>query len=112
MSDKIKLFKKNIMNRFLIFLVLIAFISPVIASNATAESSSKYISEAKKTYKKALRLNNAWRDTNKIIKKASKEHSKKNYEKSVQLAKEALNQGKMAIEQHNKQKDSYRFLDN
>jgi len=112
MNDKIKLFKKNIMNRFLVFLVLIIFINPVIASDATKQSSEKYISEAKKTYKKALKLNNAWRDTGKIIKKASKEHSKENYEKSVKLAKEALNQAKMAIEQHNKQKDSYRFLDN
>ena len=72
MSDKIKLFKKNIMNRFLIFLVLIAFISPIIASDATEQSSKKYISEAKRTYKQALKLNNAWRDTSKIIKKASK----------------------------------------
>ena len=112
MSDKIKLFKKNIMYRFLIFLVLMTFIGPIIASDATEKSSNKYISEAKKTYKKALKLNNAWRDTGKIIKKASKAHSKKNYEKSVKLAREALNQAKMAIEQHNKQKDSYRFLDN
>ena len=112
MSDKIKLFKKNVMNKFLVLLVLITFISPIIASDATEQSSNQYIAEAKKTYKKALKLNNAWRDTNKIIKKASKEHSKKNYKKSVRLAKEALNQAKMAIEQHNKQKDSYRFLDN
>ena len=112
MNDKIKPFKKNIMNRFLIFLVLIIFISPIQASNDTEQSSKQYISQAKKTYKQALRLNNAWRDTSKIIKNASKEHAKKNYEKSVKLAKEALNQAKMAIEQHNKQKDSYRFLDN
>ena len=112
MSDKIKLFKKNIMNRFLVLLVLITFISPIIASDATEQLSNQYIAEAKKTYKKVLKLNNAWRDTSKIIKKASKEHSKKNYEKSVRLAKEALNQAKMAIEQHNKQKDSYRLLDN
>ena len=112
MSDKIKLFKKNVMNKFLVLLVLITFISPIIASDATEQSSNQYIAEAKKTYKKALKLNNAGRDTNKIIKKASKEHSKKNYKKSVRLAKEALNQAKMAIEQHNKQKDSYRFLDN
>ena len=112
MSDTIKLFKKNVMNKFLVLLVLITFISPIIASDATEQSSNQYIAEAKKTYKKALKLNNAWRDTNKIIKKASKEHSKKNYKKSVRLAKEALNQAKMAIEQHNKQKDSCRFLDN
>ena len=112
MNDKIKPFKKNIMNRFLIILVLMSFFSPMQASDATEQSSKKYISEAKRTYKQALKLNNAWRDTNKIIKKASKAHSKKNYEKSIGLAKQALNQAKMAIEQHNKQKDSYRFLDN
>ncbi len=112
MSDKIKPFKKNIMNRFLTILLLIAFISPVLASDDTEQSSKKYISEAKKTYKQALKLNNAWRDTKKIIKKADKAHSKKNYKKSVKLAKEALNQAKMAVEQHDKQKDTYRFLDN
>ena len=72
MSDKIKLFKKNVMNKFLVLLVLITFISPIIASDATEQSSNQYIAEAKKTYKKALKLNNVWRDTNKIIKKASK----------------------------------------
>ena len=112
MNDKIKPFKKNIMNRFLIFLVLIIFISPIQASNDTEQSSKQYISQAKKTYKQALRLNNAWRDTSNIIKKAEKAHSKKNYKMSVELAKKALNQAKMAVEQYNKQKDSYRFLDN
>ena len=29
----------------------------------------------------------------------------------VSLANQALNQSKMAIEQHNRQKDNYRFLD-
>ena len=51
MNDKIKLFKKNIMNRFLVFLVflvLMIFINPIIASDATKQSSEKYISEAKK----------------------------------------------------------------
>ena len=89
MNDKIKPFKKNIMNRFLIFLVLIIFISPIQASNDTEQSSKQYISQAKKTYKQALRLNNAWRDTSKIIKKAEKAHSKKNYKMSVELAKKA-----------------------
>ena len=112
MNDKIKLFKTNIMNRFLILLILISFISPVLASDATKQTSEKYISEAKKTYKKALKLNNAWRDTSKIIKKAEKAHSKRNYEKSTNLAKQALNQAKMAIEQHDKQKEYYKFLDN
>ena len=53
------------MNKFLIFLVLIIFNSPIQASNDTEQSSKQYISEAKKTYKQALRLNNAWRDTSK-----------------------------------------------
>ena len=39
-------------------------------------------------------------------------HTKKqNYEKSVTLAKKALNEANMAYEQYEKQKDKYRFLD-
>ena len=51
------------------------------------------------------------RDTKKIIKKAKKAHDKKDYKKSTVLAKKALNEANMAIEQYEKQKDNYRFLD-
>ena len=51
------------------------------------------------------------RQTQKIIKQAEKAHNNKKYDESTSLAKKALNQAKMAIEQHNSQKDNYRFLD-
>ena len=75
------------------------------------EKVQEILKAAKKTYKKVVKLNNAWRDTQKIIKKAEKAHNNKKYDKSTDLAKKALNQAKMAIEQHNSQKDNYRFLD-
>ena len=56
-------------------------------------------------------MKNAWRDTNKIINQAKKAHKAKDYEKSVMLAKKALNEANMAYEQYDKQKDNYRFLD-
>ena len=50
-------------------------------------------------------------DKGKIIKNAKKAHKEQNYEKSVTLAKKALNEANMAYEQYEKQKDKYRFLD-
>ena len=79
--------------------------------NETREAGIEWLNDAKKTYKKVVKLNNAWRDTQKIIKQAEKAHNNKKYDKSMDLAKKALNQAKMAIEQHNSQKDNYRFLD-
>ena len=58
-----------------------------------------------------LKLKNAWRDTKKIIKNAKKAHTQKDYKKSTTLAKKALNEANMALEQYEKQKDNYRFLD-
>ena len=80
--------------------ILIALILLVPALNIAANTydqatSSKIIKEAEINYKKALKLKNAWRDTKKIIKQAKK----------------ALNEANMAIEQYEKQKDNYRFLD-
>ena len=74
-------------------------------------TSSKIIKEAELNNKKVLKLKNAWRDTKKIIKNAKKAHTKKDYEKSTTLAKKALNEANMALEQYEKQKDNYRFLD-
>tara|TARA_Y100000996_G_C22348097_1_gene571602 strand:- start:461 stop:733 length:273 start_codon:yes stop_codon:yes gene_type:complete len=87
------------------------FIDPVFAATDDQGKSSQIIKEAKVAYKQVVKLNNAWRDTKKLIKQASEAHSKKNYKKSISLANQALNQSKMAIEQHNRQKDNYRFLD-
>ena len=99
------------MYRFIITLALILIVNPVFPGDNDKAKSSQIIKEAKATYKEVVKLNNAWRDTKKLIKKASEAHSKKNYEKSISLANQALNQSKMAIEQHNRQKDNYRFLD-
>ncbi len=80
-------------------------------SNTLEEKSSALIKEAKSTNKIAIKLKNEWRDVRKLIKKASKAHADKDYKKSINFAEQALNQAKMSIEQHNKQKGNYRFLD-
>ena len=98
----------------LYILIALIFLVPTlnIAANTYDQAtSSKIIKEAETNYKKALKLKNAWRDTKKIIKKAKKAHDKKDYKKSTILAKKALNEANMAIEQYEKQKDNYRFLD-
>ena len=100
------------MHKLLIFILTIIFVQPVLSSDIDEALSEKLIKDAKKSYKQVVKLNNAWRDTLKIIKKAEKAHANKKFSKSVSLAKKALNQSKMAIEQHNSQKDNYRFLDN
>lgn len=99
------------MYRFINSLVLILIINPVFAGDDDRTKSNQLIKEAKSSYKQVVKLNNAWRDTKKLIKKASEAHEEKNYKKSISLANQALNQSKMAIEQHNRQKDNYRFLD-
>ena len=45
------------------------------------------------------------------LKSAKKAHKKKDFKKSITLAKKALNEANMALEQYEKQKDNYRFLD-
>ncbi len=100
--------------RWLFIITALIFFSPTlnISANTYDEAtSSKIIKEAEINYKKALKLKNAWRDTKKIIKKAKKAHSEKKYKESTVLAKKALNEANMAIEQYEKQKDNYRFLD-
>lgn len=99
------------MRKLFFFISIIFFILPVISLASDEATSKELIEDAKKSYKQAVKLNNPWRDTNKIIKRAEKAHNNKKYKKSVRLAKEALNQAKMAIQQHNSQKDNYRFLD-
>ena len=99
------------MYKLLVFIITVFFLQSGFSAESNKEISSKLIKDAKKTYKKVVKLNNAWRDTQKIIKQAEKAHNNKKYDKSTDLAKKALNQAKMAIEQHNSQKDDYRFLD-
>tara|TARA_B100001559_G_C16246711_1_gene505006 strand:+ start:79 stop:381 length:303 start_codon:yes stop_codon:yes gene_type:complete len=100
------------MRKLFTFLIIVFFTQPVVSLGSDEATSKELIEEAKRSYKQVVKLNNPWRDTKKIIKKAEKAYKNKKYEKSVRLAKEALNQAQMAIEQHNSQKDNYRFLDN
>tara|TARA_B100001287_G_scaffold232217_1_gene203239 strand:+ start:313 stop:621 length:309 start_codon:yes stop_codon:yes gene_type:complete len=95
-----------------ILIIIISFLSVnLVYANTLEEKSSALIKEAKSTNKVAIKLKNEWRDVRKLIKKASKAHADKDYEKSINFAEQALNQARMSIEQHDKQKDNYRFLD-
>ena len=98
-----------------LFIFLVLFImTPVVSYGADVyneSTSSKYIKQAETNYKKVVKVKNPWRDTKKIIKSAKKAHNKKDFKKSITLAKKALNEANMALEQYEKQKDSYRFLD-
>ena len=110
MDNKIN-FLRYIMHKLSILFVALFFSQLLFAADGDKQLSSQSIKDAKRSYKQVVKLNNAWRDTQKIIKKAEKAHSNKKYSVSIKLAKEALNQSKMAIEQHNSQKNNYRFLD-
>ena len=97
-----------------IVLVLVLFLTPslhTLASTYDKDTSATIIKQAEDSYKKVLKVKNAWRDTKKIIKKAKKAHKEKNYKKSITLGNKALNEARMAYEQYEKQKDNYRFLD-
>tara|TARA_B100001094_G_C17874839_1_gene643910 strand:+ start:79 stop:381 length:303 start_codon:yes stop_codon:yes gene_type:complete len=99
------------MQKLSIFILSIFFLQPLLSAETNEDISKKLIKDAKRSYKQVVKLNNAWRDTHKIIKKAEKAHADKKYNKAKSLANEALNQSRMAIKQHNFQKDNYRFLD-
>ena len=93
--------------------ILLVFCFSVYADDSvkfSKQESERIISQAKIANGKAIKLKNEWRGTRKLIKKAKSEHEKKNYKVSIKLAKEALNQAKMAIQQHKSQQD-YRFFD-
>ena len=101
------------MKALYIFLVMI-MMTPVVSYSTDAydePTSLKYIKQAEINYKKVVKVKNPWRDTKKIIKNAKKAHTKKDYKKSINLAKKALNEANMALEQYEKQKENYRFLD-
>jgi len=100
------------MRKLSVFFIALFFSQLLLASDGDKQLSRQSIKDAKKSYKQVVKLNNAWRDTQKIIKRAEKAHANKKYNVSIKLAKEALNQSQMAIEQHNSQKNNYRFLDN
>ena len=101
------------MKSLFIFLVMI-MMTPVVSYSADVyneSTSSNYIKQAETNYKKVVKVKNPWRDTKKIIKSAKKAHNKKDFKRSITLAKKALNEANMALEQHEKQKENYRFLD-
>ena len=92
-------------------LVCVLSLSLVFADDNQSVKSDQMIKKAQTKNKVAIKLKNEWRDTRKLIKSAKKAHANKDYVKALELAEEALNQATMAIEQHNSQKDKYRFLD-
>lgn len=92
-------------------LLCILSVSLVYADKNQSMESDQMIKKAQATNKIAIKLKNEWRDTRKLIKSAKKAHANKDYAKALELAEEALNQATMAVEQHNSQKDKYRFLD-
>ena len=92
-------------------LVCVLSLSLVFADDNQSVKSDQMIKKAQATNKIAIKLKNEWRDTRKLIKSAKKAHANKDYTRALELAEEALNQATMAVEQHNSQKDKYRFLD-
>ena len=92
-------------------LLCVLSLNLVFADNNQSMKSDQMIKKAQAKNKIAIKLKNEWRDTRKLIKSAKKAHANKDYAKALELAEEALNQATMAVEQHNSQKDKYRFLD-
>jgi len=101
------------MKKFLI-LILVFFLHNISLAETieyNKNTSKDFITKAKSANAKAKKLKNEWRQPRKLIKKASAAHKNKDYKKSIKLAKEALNQALMSIEQHNSQKEYYRFFE-
>ena len=98
---------------FIVFILIFTtqFVLAEETVNANEQMSQALISKAKAANDRARKLKNEWRGTRKLIKKAKNLHKKKDYIKSINLASEALNQANMAIEQHNKQKNSYHYFE-
>ena len=100
------------MKKTIFFAILcVLLVSLVYADNNQSMESDQMIKKAQAKNKIAIKLKNEWRDTRKLIKSAKKAHANKDYTRALELAEEALNQATMAVEQHNSQKDKYRFLD-
>jgi len=101
--------KKFISAILVIFLTQFVYAADKVISDR--KLSEKLLSEAKSMNSKVIKLKNEWRDTRKLIKQANKAHNKKNYKKAIIFSKKALNEAKMALEQHKRQKDNYRFFE-
>jgi len=101
--------KKFISAILVIFLTQFVYAADEVISDR--KLSKKLLSEARSMNSKVIKLKNEWRDTRKLIKQANKAHNKKNYKQSIGFSKKALNEAKMALEQHKSQKDNYRFFE-
>lgn len=101
--------KKLLIIFILVFTTHIGLAEQPVKNNK--KLSQDFISKAKSANDRAIKLKNEWRDTRKLIKKAKKAHKNKKYKESMKFSKEALNQANMAIQQHNRQKNSYHFFE-
>ena len=72
---------------------------------ATAESAKSSIAAADAARKKAGSVGGEWRDTAKMIKKANKAASAKNYAAAVKIANKAREQGELGYQQAVSQKE-------
>jgi len=79
---------------------------PALASSASAKDAQMAIKEAKAAIKKAASVDGEWRDSGKIVKKASAAASKKDYAKAVKLADQAKLQGELGYKQAMDQKNA------
>lgn len=74
----------------------------VVQPAARSEDQVQYeavLAEAKAALKKAVAVNNVWRDTEKLIADAEKSAEVKDYTKAIKLATAAKNQGELAYQQ-------------
>ena len=77
------------------------------AGSSDAESAyMQAMSEAKKSLNDAHKLNNVWRDSGKILKKADEAAKKGDFETATKLALKAKRQGELAIKQAVSQKNA------
>jgi len=74
-------------------------LSSNVFAGATKAHADKAISQASMANEAAKKLGYEWRDTGKLIKKAKKMVSKKDYSKAIKLAKKAEAQGHDAVAQ-------------
>ena len=95
-------------------IIKLAIASALALSLAACQSApTKSLNQANAAIKsamsangKAKKLNNEWRDTGKIIKKARKAKGKGDYDKAVKLAGKAERQAKNAVKQYHEQKNN------
>ena len=76
------------------------------APSVTKDDAQMAIETAKMEADKAAQLNYEWRDTGKIIKEAEEAMKKEDYATAVKLANKARNQGVLAQQQYEDQKNA------